>query len=165
MEEQPEASFEATYGPVAKEVSFEYDHFLKTLGNGYRCDLTAWPWRARFRPLAAGGSTRCEVRAAAGWQPSGVRVERGQAYVVTAEGRWRTAAAGGDVDAAGDASGRGLLTAAIFSEFVLGEPIPLGAEKRFVAATDGQLMLRCADDWTQLGDNDGELKVAVRRAE
>ena len=57
------------------------------------------------------------------------------------------------------------LTAAIFSEFVLGEPIPLGTEKRFVAATDGQLMLRCADDWTQLGDNDGELNVAVRRAE
>ncbi len=165
MEEQPEASFEATYGPVAKEVSFEYDQFLKTLGNGYRCDLTAWPWRARFRPLTAGSTTRSEVRAAAGWQPSGVRVEQGQAYVVSAEGRWRTAAAGGDVDAGGDAAGRGRLVAAIFAEFSLGEQIPLGVEERFVAATDGQLMLRCADDWTQLGDNDGELKVAVRRAE
>jgi hypothetical protein len=163
MEEQPDASFEATYGPVAKEVSFEYDQFLKTVGNGYRCDLTAWPWRAKFRPLAAGATTRTEVKAAAGWQPSGVRVERGGEYLVTAEGRWRTAAAGGDVDAGGDADGRGRLVAAIFEEFALGDPVPLGVDARFKAASDGQLMLRCADDWTQLGDNDGSLKVVLKR--
>ncbi len=163
MEEQPDASFEATYGPVAKEVSFEYDQFLKTVGNGYRCDLTAWPWRAKFRPLAAGAIARAEVKAAAGWQSSGVRVERGGEYLVTAEGLWRTAAAAGDVDAGGDSDGRGRLVAAIFEEFSLGQPVRLGVEARFTAASDGELMLRCADDWTQLGDNDGSLRVTLKR--
>jgi hypothetical protein len=40
---------------------------------------------------------------------------------------------------------------------------PLGSETRFQAAADGQLFLRCADDWTGLADNDGALDVTLRR--
>jgi hypothetical protein len=32
-----------------------------------------------------------------------------------------------------------------------------------VAPTAGQLFLRCADDWTQLADNEGELTVTISR--
>jgi hypothetical protein len=28
----------------------------------------------------------------------------------------------------------------------------------------GQLFLRCTDAWTELGDNDGEVTVTIRRA-
>ncbi|MFN9368520.1 MAG: hypothetical protein ACK6CT_07095 [Planctomycetia bacterium] len=166
MEERPGVSFESVYGPVAREISFEYDQFLRTVGNGYRADLAAWPWQARFRPLKDGaGRVGVTIKARAGWQGSGLRVERGATYALAATGTWRTAAAGEPVTADGGDGGRGRLTAAVFrdAEFVLQEPFAVGAEKTFVAAADGQLFLRCADDWTGLADNDGEIEVALRR--
>jgi len=163
MEQRPGASFEATYGPVAREVSFEYDRLLATVGNGYRADLAAWPWKAAFRTLAAGGSQRTRVKAAAGWQATGVMVERGGAYEIVAEGTWRTAPAAAPLTADGDAAGHGRLVATIFHDFALEPELPLGMTGEFTATTDGRLFLRCADDWTQLGDNDGELDVTIRR--
>lgn len=163
MEQRPDVSFESVYGPVAKEVSFEYDQFLKTVGNGFRADLTAWPWQARFRPLSAGGSLDAKVRAAGGWQASGLRVERGAAYEVSADGTWRTAKAGRPVDADGDGDGHGRLVGAVFHDYTLGEEMPLGTKRSFVATADGQLFLRCADEWTGLADNDGHVTVKLRR--
>jgi hypothetical protein len=108
------------------------------------------------------------VKAAAGWQASGVTVGQGSAYTLQAEGTWRTAAAGADCSAAGDDTGHGRLQAAVLSEsadgFALSDAIPLGTQCTFTAPTDGRLMLRCADDWTQLADNDGEIEVTIRRA-
>ena len=167
MEERPDVSFETVYGGVAREISFEYDQFLRTVGNGYRADLAAWPWKARFRPLStASGSVQAEVRAAAGWQASGLRVERGVAYEVTAEGRWRTAPAAEPLAADGDDDGRGRLVGVVFRdrEYALTAPIPLGSKRSFTAPEEGQLFLRCADDWTQLADNDGAIAVTLRRS-
>jgi hypothetical protein len=163
MEQRPGASFEATYGPVAREVSFEYDRLLETVGNGYRADLVAWPWKAASRTLAADASQRTRVRAAAGWQAAGVTVERGGTYEVVAEGAWRTGSAAAPLGAGGDAAGHGRLVATIFHDFTLEPEIPLGETGEFTAGADGRLFLRCADDWTQLGDNDGELDVTIRR--
>ena len=47
--------------------------------------------------------------------------------------------------------------------FAVGEPLPLGATRAFTPVEDGQLFLRCDDDWTQLGDNDGAIDVTLRR--
>lgn len=163
MEEQPGASFAAVYGSVASEVAFEYDQFLENVGNGYRADLTAWPWTARFRPLAIGGSLTAKVRSRGGWQASGLIVEKGGSYEVEARGTCRTTPAGGARDADGDADGRGRLVAAVFHDYALTQPIPLGTTMTFTAPIDGQLFLRCDDDWTQLADNDGELAVTLRR--
>jgi hypothetical protein len=163
MEERPGASFEAIYGPVAGQVAFEYDQFLETVGNGYRADLTAWPWTARFRSLASGGSLSMKAKARAGWQASGLTVDKGESYEVGAQDTWRTAPAAVACDANGDADGRGRLVGAVFHDFVLSHPIPLGTKATFTSPADGQLFLRCDDDWTQLSDNDGELTVTVRR--
>ena len=54
--------------------------------------------------------------------------------------------------------------AAVFHDYALGTEIPLGATATFVAPSDGQLFLRCADDWTQLADNEGEVTVSLQRA-
>lgn len=162
MEQRPGVSFDAVYGPVAGEVAFEYDRFLEAVGNGYRADLAAWPWQAKFRPLATGAGIKATVRAARGWQASGVAVEQGAAYAIAAPGTWRTTKAGEPCDADGDA-GRGRLVAAVFHDYTLTGELPLGAAATFVAPTDGQLFLRCADDWTQLADNDGELGVTITR--
>ena len=179
MEGRPDVSFETVYGSSAREIAFEYDQFLGHIGNGYRADLTAWPWKAKFRGLAApGGSLKATVKAAAGWQASGLRVEQGGSYEVVAEGAWRIARAGAPHSADGDADGSGRLVAAVLQggeqdgdtpvrplrgDLVLGDAIPLGARLVFLAPADGRLYLRCADDWTQLADNDGELIVTLRR--
>ena len=160
MEERPGVSFESVYGGVAREISFEYELFLDTVGNGYRADLVAWPWKTKARLLAAGGEETVRVKAAAGWQAAGVEIVAGSTYEIEAAGTWRTAEAGAACDADGD-SGRGRLVAAVFSDYALSPPFPLGAEASFVAPRDGRLMLRCDDDWTQLADNDGQLAVAI----
>ena len=129
---------------------------------GYRADRAAWPWKARFRPLAAGARSTATVQAARGWQASGVTVEKDLAYAIAAPGTWRTTTAGEPCDADGDA-GRGRLVAAVFHNFTLTAELPLGAAATFVAPTAGQLFLRCADDWTQLADNEGELTVTISR--
>jgi hypothetical protein len=175
MEGRPDVSFESVYGSTAREISFEYEQFLRNVGNGYRADLTAWPWKVKFRSLpAAGGSMKATVKAAAGWQASGLRVERGVVYEVVTDGTWRTAPAGAPRDADGDADGRGRLVGAVLQggekdgaateRLALGDTIPLGTRQAFVATADGQLFLRCADDWTQLADNEGEQIVTLRRA-
>ena len=174
MEGRPDLSFESVYGSTARELSFEYDQFLEHVGNGYRADLTAWPWRAKFRGLpASGGSLKAPVKAAAGWQASGLRVERGVSYEVGTEGAWRTARAAAAHTADGDADGHGRLVGAVLGggekdadqagPFTLGDAIPLGSAGAFVAEADGRLFLRCADEWTQLSDNDGEITVTLRR--
>jgi hypothetical protein len=169
MEGRPEASFESVYGPVAREVSFEYDQFLRHAGNGYRADLVAWPWKARFRKPQGEARIKATVKAQAGWQASGLEVERAAAYMVESAGTWRTAAAGEPCTAAGDGTGRGRLEGAVLVEnergFALSESFPLGEVATFTAPAAGRLFLRCADDWTQLGDNDGGIDVAVRRAD
>lgn len=163
MERRPGVSFESVYGPVAKEVSFEYDQFLATLGNGYRSDLTAWPWTATFQKLSGSAEKTVPIKARAGWQAARVLVEPGTTYDVMAEGRWRIAAAGQPLDADGEADGRGRLVAAVFADFRLSAEVPLGREASFEPPVAGQLFLRCADAWTELADNDGELRVTIRR--
>lgn len=168
MEEQPGVSFESVYGPVAKQVSFEYDQFLRHVGNGYRADLAAWPWKARFRKPQGEASLKAKVKAKGGWQASGLEVEQAAGYVCEAMGTWQTAAAGAPCSAAGDAAGRGRLEGAVLAEtdagFTLSAPFALGEKATFSAPAAGRLVLRCADDWTQLGDNDGEVEVTLRRS-
>lgn len=133
MEGRPGASFETTFAPVARELAFEFDRFLADAGDGYRTDLAAWPWQAKPKRLAPRGGARAKVRAAAGWQSSGVEVTAGDVYAIEAEGTWRVAAGG-------DAVGPG-------------------------GSADGLLVLRCADAWTGLSDNEGTVNVTIRRRE
>lgn len=163
MEEREGVTFASAYGEVAPQISFEYDQFLKQLDNGYRADLCAWPWRAKFKPLRDAARVQVEIRAGHGWQASGVEVEQGVSYDVAAIGQWAIAGDGAKVTGAGDQSGRGALVGVLFHEFALSEPFDIGARKTFVAPSAGQLFLRCKDDWNKLADNSGELTVHVRR--
>jgi len=164
MEGREGASFESVYGPVAREVSFEYDQFLATLGNGYRSDLTAWPWKAKFQRLGDAATAEAKIKARAGWQPSRVLVEEGATYEIEAQGTWRVAAAGRALDADGDADGSGRLAAVVFADYQLSKEQPLGTSTSLRPASSGQLFLRCMDAWTALADNDGEITVTIKRA-
>ncbi len=164
MTNQPGVSFESVYGPVAREISFEYDFFVRHLDNGYRADLCAWPWNRKFQYLPSQGFITAKVSAKYGWQASGVRLTAGQAFDYAAKGTWKISAAGRDLSADGEPDGQGRLEAVVMRDFALGEPFELGSRGAATAPQDGDLYLRCRDRWNQLGDNDGALSVHLRKA-
>lgn len=162
MQEDPNASFEIVYGPVGREISFEYDQFLKNLDNGYRADLCAWQWNIKPRPLQGEQKLKKAIKAQAGWQATGLELVEGKSYDLAAQGYWKIAKDGSEYDAAGDTDGRGKLMGAIYHNYELSDPFPIGKRLTFKAPFGGHLVLRCQDNWNQLGDNDGELTVHFR---
>ncbi len=163
MSGQPGASFESVYGPVAREVSFEYDFFVQHLDNGFRCDLCAWQWNRKFQYLRPKGYVSTKVLARYGWQASNVKLKSGESYDCAAKGTWKTAEDGEEMDANGAATGHGRLVGVIMTDDRLSEPFDLGARATLVPPSGGDLYLRCQEDWNALGDNDGSLVVYFRR--
>ena len=168
------SSFEDVYGPMAKEISFEYSQFLLNFDQGYRADLCSWDWKAKFngvltRPLNA------KIKAAGGWQPSRLYVKEGMSYAYSTKGEWSlskdaeklTAAGVGDdlTDTGRTTAGQGRLEAVIFHDYQLTDPIPLGESGTFTATKEGKLFLRCRDSWAELGDNTGEITVKFEKGE
>jgi hypothetical protein len=164
MSQQPGASFENTYGPVAREISFEYDFFVRYMDNGYRVDLCAWPWNRKFQHLRDQGHVSTKVQSGYGWQASGFKLLGGQAYDFASQGQWRVEGTGPAVDANGDGQGRGRLVGTLMNDYALSDEIELGVRGSFVAPGDGDLYLRCRDDWHRIADNAGEVTVFLRKS-
>lgn len=156
-------SFDKAFGRVADQISFEYDQFIQNFGNGYRVDLCAWNWNAKAVSLIGRQRTQVDVKAAAGWQPTKVKVIEGVSYDIVAQGKWQTSPNASATDADGDASGRGRLVGMVFQDFEIHGPFELGVKQSFVSPSDGHLFLRCQDNWTELADNSGEIAVHIRQ--
>jgi hypothetical protein len=163
MSGQPGATFENVYGPVAREISFEYDFFVRHLDNGFRADLCAWQWNREFQYLRPTGHIGTKVLAKYGWQGSNIKLKAGQSYDCAAKGTWKTSKDGQQCDAGGSPDGRGRLVGVIMKDDRLTEPFALGAKTTFTAPSDGDLYLRCQDDWNSIGDNDGSITAYFRR--
>jgi hypothetical protein len=163
MEQQEGVSFEAVYGPVAPQISFEYDLFLQQLDNGYRADLCAWEWNEKFRDLAADRRMSTKIEAKRGWQASGLHVEKGVSYDVAAVGEWIARTGAQAVTADGDKQGAGRLIGVLYDQFALSEEIDLGAKTTFVAPADGDLFLRSKNAWNRIAEHEGEIEVHLRR--
>ena len=159
-----EDTFGKRFDPMARQLAFEYQFTIAHMAQGYRVDLCAWDWDKRFRCLAGSRPVRARVAAARGYQASGLLVTAGQSYSYEAAGSWTADAQVGATTADGGAQGSGRLEAVVMRDFQLSEPIPLGQGGSFSAPCDGQLYLRCRDNWNQLGDNDGSIVVAFSRA-
>lgn len=160
-----QTSFEAVYGPMAKEITFEYNFFLKHIDQGYRADLCSWDWKAKFQRLKGTGAAQVKVDAMRGWQPARVVVKSGDKLSFTATGEWLPTKSGKKVTAEGAEDGKGKLVGILFDDYVLSEPFELGAEAVWEAAGDGNLFLRCQDDWNSIADNSGAITVKIRNAE
>jgi len=163
MTQQPGVSFESVYGPVAREISFEYDFFVQHLDNGYRSDLCAWQWGRKFQYLPNQGYVTIKVAAKHGWQATGVKLAAGQAFDYSAKGTWKLQSGGNDLTADGDTNGQGRLVGIVMKDFALGEPFELGSRGNATAPQEGDLYLRCRAPWNQLADNDGALTVYLRK--
>lgn len=161
-----EVSFENTYGDMAKEIVFEYREFVSQLERGYRVDLCAWDWKARFKPVKTQNITTCRVDAAKGWQPSRLTVAKGETYEFSAAGSWTTSPQGEATNADGSGGGPGRLMGVVLRdeprEYSLGEPFELGAFGTFTAPADGNIYLRCRDEWHALSDNKGSMTVKLK---
>ena len=155
-------SFNNAFGPIADEISFEYDQFIENFGNGYRADLCVWDWKTKAKKLAGSRKLKMKVKAQAGWQATKALVAAGTTYNYEADGNWQFEPTG-EVDADGSSGGQGRLVGVIFKDFKLGKPFELGAKGEFNANSDGQLYVRCQDDWTSLSDNSGTVELRLTK--
>lgn len=158
-------SFERVYGAMAKEISFEYRFFLEHLEVGFRTDLCSWDWKTKSTHPRRNSSVVAKIDAKRGWQPSRLRVKKGEEYQVSAEGTWRLAKDADMLHAGGDSEGNGKLVGIVFDDYELSEPFEVGIYGTFTAPRDGDLLLRCRDEWHQLGDNLGRMNVRLKRGD
>jgi hypothetical protein len=166
LTKQPDASFEQTYGDMAKEISFEYRQFLKNLGTGYRADLCSWDWKAKFKPVKSGAVTQVKIDSGRGWQPSRLTIAGNEEYEYSVAGTWSLSKDTPPVSADGGAQGRGKLIGVLLSDdkrdYALGEPFELGKFGSLKAPAGGNLYLRCRDDWSAIADNRGIVTVRLK---
>ncbi len=73
---------------LSQEMDFEFGFLLDHLAPGFRADLCHWDWNKRFRQLDSRRDVRVRIKAARGYQASGLTVEAGRRYSYTAEGEW-----------------------------------------------------------------------------
>jgi len=156
--------FGELFGPIAKELAFEYEFTLQRFEPGYRVDLCAWEWDKRWRCSRGGRHVGTRVEAARGYQASGLLVKQTVPVEVCTRGQWKTAARASNTGAAGSPRGFGQLEGIVLSEYRLSHPFPIGDRSTFHPPCDGQLYLRCRDHWNSLADNEGSLVVSLRSA-
>ncbi|MFT4559882.1 MAG: hypothetical protein ACI92S_005277 [Planctomycetaceae bacterium] len=159
------ASFNSAYGSMAEEISFEYPFFLKHFDIGYRADLVFWNWKTKFTSPRGSRKLTSSIQSKAGWQASRCRVKAGTKYEYSASGKWQVDENAELVDADGAEDGTGKLIGAIFNskEYKLGKPFELGAYGSFTPESDGELVLRCRDDWHKINDgNSGKMSVLIK---
>lgn len=155
-----------------RELAAEWPMFVSGLQYGYDVERAAIDFQPG-RPLAPGErSSDVEVVADRGWQSSGVHVERGATYSITAHGRFTMAEHPKPwVSEPGGISfdyfhGRplGLLLATIHVDGKRFTPeMPIGAARRFTASKTGTLYFRLNDSWSRLADNSGKVRIDVER--
>jgi hypothetical protein len=157
----------------------EWELFARNLVYGYDIERAAIDFR-RGEPLPEGGSIAADIRPDAGWQSSGVWVQAGGAYSITATGKvslaqepkpWISEPAGVSIRyASGKPIGR--LVAAIQSETppdengvgALWHVLDVGAAATITPVVDGTLYFRVNDFWNEVADNQGEYRLTVRPA-
>jgi hypothetical protein len=160
---EQQGTFDNCFEAVRGEIAFEYEFLLDHVAVGYRVDLCRWDWQTQFQRLEDHHSHRTLVKAARGFQASGLEVVAGQRYNCQADGRWSTGAGCEMTDADGREDDSSRLVGVVMNGFKLGEPFLLGTSSSFVAPMDGRLHLRCNDAWNELGDNEGHIVVKFRR--
>lgn len=152
-------TFEQTFAPVNRQLTFEYSFFLNHIAPGYRVDLCAWDWKKKPVSLEPGRSLTATVAAGRGWQPTGLTVQPGARYEYAATGTWQVSGAPEASGANGDLQGRGRLVGALWKDYQLGPEFDLAVEGILELKSEGHLFLRCRKPWNELAGDSGRLAV------
>lgn len=159
-------------------LAVEWELFVRNLEYGFDIPRSAIEFR-RGEPLPAGAAVTSIVAADRGWQTSGVWVEAGQTYLLTAEGEvtlaadpvpWLSEPQGISIRYS---QGRpiGRVVAAVQSESppgadgagALWQVIDVGRAATITPAVSGTVYLRVNDFWSELADNTGEYRVTIQK--
>ncbi len=155
-----------------EELLAEWQAYVAMLDHGYDFDRAAIQFE-RGTPLSR---ERREVTIAAdrGWQSSGVWLEAGKSYRVTARGRYQIAVEdgvawpcepGGVTIEYRDGRPLGMLLGAIVPEKASGatfaRPQAIGLGREFTPEVSGTLYFRVNDSAARLGDNRGTLTISI----
>lgn len=166
MTEQQGVTFWTVYGPMAKEIEFEYRLFITNLCPGYRVDLCAWDWKTKTSYLSKRRGLKSSIDAKGGWQSTRVKLRAREQVTVTATGTWDLSDELQEITAKGNEQGEGELMGAVLTEtangYELSEPFSLDENGSFTAPSEGVLVMRCKDDWGSLADNRGSLKLVCQ---
>lgn len=166
------------FTPDLAELRTEWALFTHQLQFGYDLTRAAIDFE-RGKPLGPGNSRPAlGVVANRGWQPSGIVLEQGHKYEITARGEvtlakrpkpWISQPQGISILYA-EGHPIGTLLAAIHREPAAKEAdeamlkeIVVGRHALFVASTSGTLYFRINDHWDSLADNEGRYQVVVRQ--
>ena len=125
--------------------------------------MCCWDWQTEAKELTTEGRLDCIVKAKAGWQATGLQAEAGQAYDFAGLGKWKIDSQT-EVNADGDGVGQGKLVGVWLTGYQLSKPFELGTRGKFVAPQKGLLFVRCRDAWTNLEDNQGQMKLYLRKS-
>lgn len=163
------------------DLNAEWEAYIAALDYGFDYDRMAIDFRPG-KPLPAAGQT-VTISADRGWQSSGVAVEAGKSYDITASGRYQIAAdqnagvstpwpcePGGVTIDYHDGRPLGMLLGAIDSRDgsskgasqSFAEPFAAGLHTTLKATRSGTLYLRVNDSANSLDDNSGTLNVTMR---
>lgn len=166
-----------------QNLNAEWQAYIAALDHGYDFDRMAVDFRSG-EPASA-GSARATIASDQGWQSTGIRLETGHAYKVTAAGRYQIATEkteagvkpwpcepGGVTVEYHDGHPLGMLLGAVIpaAEFpptapmTFAHPIAIGLEATIKPAASGTLYLRVNDSAANVEDNRGSLSVRVQQA-
>ncbi len=172
-------AWDRLFSAEAGQLRTEWSLFARTLEYGYDIERAAIDFRPGT-PLTVGGRVTLQVDAARGWQSSGVRLEAGRVYRLTAAGEvtladvpkpWLSRPAGVTVRYAGGFPIGRLLgwmdVSATHGDAPGDQPpqwLDLGEHATVHADAEGTLYLRVNDAWSSLADNRGSYRVTIEAA-
>jgi hypothetical protein len=160
---QPDrAALEEAWQLLIHQLDYGYD-----VAEEQVIERRARPWRQR---------ATAQVDSRQGWQSTGLRLESGRRYQISARGRYQLnqqtptwfSEAGGITIRYHQGRPLGMLLAAVrpdagpLRSTALLEPRPLGLQVEWVPERSGELFLRINEPAGQLGDNQGSLQVEVQ---
>ena len=170
---------EEEFAPDRHELNIEWELFARTIDYGYDIPRAAIDF-LKGEPLPPRASIATDVTADRGWSSSGVWLESGRTYEVTARGEvvlandpepWISHPDGVSIRyAAGRPIGRVVgiiidLAQPGEAEPSAGEPLEtldIGATRTLKPSRSGTLYLRVNDFWSELADNEGAYRVTIR---
>lgn len=154
----------------------EWQLFVANMEYGYDVYRNAVAF-APGESLPAEGKTMA-LAADHGWQSTGVRLEPGVTYRISASGRYTIARGAGGEAWPSEPGGitiryhrgqpLGLLMAALRDDSAnegltpLAKPVPIGLERTITPSRGGTLYLKVNDSPAELHDNEGTLEVTIR---
>jgi hypothetical protein len=161
--------FRQTYRGDWAEMQAEWLAFIDALDYGYDFDRNAIAFR-RGKPITE--PVTVTIAADRGWQSSGVRLEDGKSYRISAKGRYQIASdsepwpcePGGVTIDYHDGRPLGMLIGAIDGRTdgaTLADAIDIGLDATISPTATGTLYLRVNDVSSKLDDNRGTLSVTI----